>query len=200
MLPEDPSGRAEFLPSQTDIDLVTALRMGDTAALGVIYDRHAGLVYGIALKFLNNTQESEDLTHDIFLQLAKTAAYDPERSSLRTFLAVLTRSRALDQLRRRNTQDRAVRQRAFRKRLDVTANLPLEDLFQRELSQEMHTALTHLSEEQQAVLKLIYYEGLSQPNIAKRLGLPLTTVKARARRGLLKLRQIFKEGEGHQSL
>jgi RNA polymerase sigma-70 factor, ECF subfamily len=186
MLPENPSGQT-VLPEQTDAALVSALRMGHTQALGILYDRHAGLVYGIALKFLT-APESEDLTHDIFLQLAKATAYDPTRSSLRTFLAVLTRSRAIDRLR---SQSRQAQRRQSAEIEAVGANLPLSDLLRREQSQAVRDALTQLSQEQQAVLKLIYYEGLNQPTIAERLNLPLTTVKSRARLGLLRLRQIL---------
>ncbi|MEO1352296.1 MAG: sigma-70 family RNA polymerase sigma factor [Cyanobacteria bacterium J06635_15] len=197
MPPKDPSTQAGFASSQTDTDLVMALRAGDTAALGALYDRHARLVYGIALKMLNNPQESEDLTHDIFLYLAKTTSYDPTRSSLRTFLAVITRSRAIDRLRSKTTRTRALQRQKSNQRQDTLTNPPLEYLFQREQSQAVLNILAQLSAEQREILQLMYYEGLTQASIAQRLNLPLTTVKARARRGLLKLRQIFKEGTGN---
>lgn len=99
---EQPGNTEEF-SSQTDAKLYLALKAGHTAALGILYDRHAGLVYGLALKILGNAQEAEDLTQDIFLNLVKSTAYDSRRASLRTFLAILTRSRALDRVRSRNT-------------------------------------------------------------------------------------------------
>ena len=199
MPPEDPSSPAQFLSGQTDVDLVMALRAGNAAALGTLYDRHAGLVYGIALKILKNAQESEDLTHDIFVRLANATSYDPARSSLRTFLGVLTRSRAIDRIRSQSNRTRILQQQASNKRQEAAANRPLEDLFQHERSQEIQDALAKLSEEQREVLKLIYYEGLTQPKIAERLQLPLSTIKARARRGLLKLRQIFNQDTESQS-
>lgn len=85
----------------TDTDLWLALRAGQNHALGSLYDRHGGLVYGIALKVLTHPQEAEDLTQDIFVKLAHSTAYDPQRGSFRTFLAILTRSRAIDRLRSR---------------------------------------------------------------------------------------------------
>ncbi len=190
---KDPSIQADFLQTQSDVDLVLALQAGNTAALGALYDRHAGLVYGVALKTLCDPQEAEDLAHDIFLHLAKASSYDPTRSSLRTFLAVLTRSRAIDRLRSRTNRTRILQERDPVQRQDASNNLPLDYLFQSEQSQEVYDALAQLPENQQQVLKLIYYEGVSQPNIAKRLNIPLTTVKGRARRGLLRLRQILKE-------
>ena len=91
----------KFLSVQTDAQLYLALKAGQTAALGILYDRHAGLVYGIALKVLENPQEAEDLTQDIFLNFVKIGSYEPNRGSLRTYLAILTRSRAVDRVRSR---------------------------------------------------------------------------------------------------
>lgn len=199
MPPEDPSTPEELPLGPTDVELVMALRAGNKAALGTLYDRHAGLVYGIALKILKNAQEAEDLAHDIFIRLANTTSYDPTRSSLRTFLGVLTRSRAIDRVRSQSNRTRILQQQASNERQGVAANRPLEYLFQHEQSQEIQAALAQLSAEQQEIIRLIYYEGLSQPQIADQLNLPLSTVKARARRGLLKLRQIFNQATEPQS-
>lgn len=181
--PERPSS------NQTDAELYLTLREGNTSALGVLYDRHAGLVYGLALRTLGNAQEAEDLAQDIFLNLAKADSYDPRRASLRTYLGILTRSRAIDRIRSRNTSV------AFLERLKLssqeTSNVPFEQVFQTEQSQEVQAALTQLSEGEQQVLQMAYYEGLSQSEIAHRLELPLGTVKTRTRRSLLKLRQAL---------
>jgi RNA polymerase sigma-70 factor (ECF subfamily) len=178
----------ESLSSQTDAELYLSLRSGHAAALGVLYDRHAGLVHGLAFKVLGNPQEAEDLTQDIFLSLA-TSSYDPKRGSLRTFLAILTRSRAIDRVRSRNTA------LAFLGRWKAgsqeSSNTPLEYVFQNERSEEVRMALAQLSDSQQQILKMAYYDGFSQSEIAERLEIPLGTVKARARRGLLKLRQTL---------
>ncbi|MBD2102682.1 sigma-70 family RNA polymerase sigma factor [Leptolyngbya sp. FACHB-261] len=179
------------LASQTDAELFLALKNGQTAALGIIYDRHAGLVYGIALNALGNSQEAEDLTQDIFLTFTRGASYDPKRGSLRTFLAILTRSRAIDRLRSRNSAREVLKRWRRSEEYDATPNAPLEHAFQNEQSQEVSTALAQLSDSQQQILKMAYYEGLSQSEIAERLAIPLGTVKARARRGLLKLRQTL---------
>lgn len=188
----DPSGnQAPHASSQTDAELIFALRNGQTAVLGVLYNRHIGLVYGLAFSALGNAQEAEDLTQDIFLTLVRGTTYDPQRGSLRTFLAILTRSRARDRLRSRNS----VRQTLYRWKLggqvDTLSNVPLERIFQHEQSQAVSTALAQLSENQQQILKMAYYEGLSQSEIAQKLEIPLGTVKARARRGLLKLRETL---------
>lgn len=186
---EQPGSPENSLPSQTDAELYLALRAGNTAALGILYDRHAGLVYGLALKVLGIAQEAEDLTQDIFLTLARGCSYDPSRGSLRTFLAILTRSRAIDRIRSRSTAHTALGRWQPNREQEIAANVPLEQATQTEQSQEVQAALAQLSDNQQQILKMAYYDGLSQSEIAKRLDIPLGTVKARARRGLLKLRQ-----------
>lgn len=176
--------------ASSDSELCLALRAGESEALGILYDRHAGLVYSLALRLLGNSQEAEDLTQDIFLILARTTSYDPRRGSVRTYLAVLTRSRALDRLRsRRSAQTRL----QTLQNSDLTGNspAPLEQAVQQEESEGVQSALTQLPENQQQILRMAYYDGLSQAKIAEQLDLPLGTVKARARRALLKLRQTL---------
>ncbi|MEP0917885.1 sigma-70 family RNA polymerase sigma factor [Leptolyngbya sp. DQ-M1] len=177
-------------PSQTDAELYQALRAGQKEALGTLYDRHAALVYGLALKALGNPQEAEDLTQDIFLNLAKSTTYDPRRGSLRTFLAVLTRSRSIDRVRSRSTS-RSFLDRFRSSSTEMASQSPLEQVFQTEQSQEVRAALAQLPESDRQILRLAYYDGLSQSEIAARLSLPLGTVKTKTRRSLLKLRQTL---------
>jgi RNA polymerase sigma-70 factor (ECF subfamily) len=191
MRPEQSGNQETPLPNQTDAELFLALREGETAALGIIYDRHAALVYGLARNALGSPQEAEDLTQDIFLTLAKGSSYDPKRGSLRTFLAILTKSRAIDRLRSRSRSRDLLNRWNPSFQEESASNSPLEDVFQNERSQEVNTALAQLSDSQQQILKMAYYDGLSQSEIAKQLNIPLGTVKARARRGLLKLRQTL---------
>lgn len=174
----------------TDEDLWLGLRAGQQDALGQLYDRHAGLVYGIALKLLTNPQEAEDLTQDIFIKLVQKAAYDPQRGSLRTFLAVMTRSRALDRLRSRTVaQDSVARLQTIQPTIQNAT--PVDSLHQSERSEQIQAALAQLSDPQRQVLRMAYYEGMTQATIAEQLNAPLGTVKAHARRGLLKLRQLL---------
>ncbi|MBD1858584.1 MULTISPECIES: sigma-70 family RNA polymerase sigma factor [Leptolyngbya] len=191
-MPSEPSAnQASPESNQTDAELILALSNGQTVALGGIYDRHAGLVYGIALSTLSNAQEAEDLTQDIFLTLAKGTTYDPKRGSLRTFLAILTRSRARDRLRSRNSARQTLDRWKLGRQAESAPNVPLERAFQHEQSQEVRNALAQLSDDQQQILKMAYYDGLSQSEIAKQLEIPLGTVKGRARTGLLKLRKAL---------
>lgn len=189
-MPESSDYPEQPASNQTDADLYLALREGQTAALGILYDRHARLVYGLALKTLSNAQDAEDLTQDIFLNLTRSTSYDPQRASLRTFLGILTRSRAIDRIRSRSTALSNLERLKTDYNSD-TSQSPFDHVFQTEQSQEVKTALAQLSESEQQLLQMAYYEGLSQSEIAERLNVPLGTVKTRTRRSLLKLRQIL---------
>ncbi|MBE9066496.1 sigma-70 family RNA polymerase sigma factor [Leptolyngbya cf. ectocarpi LEGE 11479] len=175
----------------TDTQLWLESIRGSSKALGKLYARHAGLVYGIAFNILKNAEEAEDLTHDIFFHLVKGATYDPARGSLRTYVAMLTRSRAIDQARSRQAMQRSI-QRLQRSHASNMSSPPLADVTQQEQQQHVQAALSQLSDSQRQVLQLAYYEGLTQAKIAEKLATPLGTVKTRARRGLLKLQQILK--------
>lgn len=180
---------------ETDTELFVLLQQGQTKALATLYDRHSALVYGIALQLLSNTTEAEDLTQDIFLNLANDSSYNPQRGSLRTFLAILTRCRATDRLRARTRQQKQLRKQALAEKDTMSDVFPIEQLSQLERSQEVREALAQLSSKEQEILKMAYYEGLSQTEIATKLNIALGTVKSRSRRSLLKLRQALVDKE-----
>ena len=177
--------------NQNDADLFLRLQNGQTDILAILYDRHAALVYGIALKLLGNTTEAEDLTQDIFLILTRKCSYDPKRGSLRTYIAILTRSRALDRLRTRTRDRTRLRNRSLNENAKVLSESAMVEISQLEQSREVQEALKQLSTQEQEVLEMAYYQSLSQSQIAKQLNVALGTVKSRSRRGLLKLRQAL---------
>ncbi len=187
-----PSYSSNHQPS--DVDLWHLLRKGNREALGHLYDRHASLVYGLSLKVLGHPQEAEDLTQDIFMGLS-ARSYDPNRGSFRTFLMILTRSRAIDRVRSRQTVQRS--KKAWQATvLTETPAVSTDSMMNAEQSKAVSSALSQISELEQEVLRLAYYEGLTQAAIAQQLDEPLGTVKSRARRGLLKLRQLLQiQGE-----
>lgn len=186
-LPSDASDSHE----SSDRYLVTRLQSGHTEALGSLYDRYSSLVYTLALRLLGTPEEAEDLTQEIFLSLWQRQQYDPNRGRLSSFLVTLTRSRSLDRLRRRGTGHRALQRLQGLERSSSRGETPLEQVSFQERSQRIRDALTYLSEAERQVLEIAYFEGLSQSQIATRLGIPLGTVKTRSRQGLLKLRQFL---------
>src|SRR3954463_8747888 len=89
---------ADLLPDDAEDEaLVTAMAAGDRAALATLYERHASLLLGLALRIVREKREAEDLLHDVFLEAWRTAKdFDPKRGRVRTWLAIRMRSRALD--------------------------------------------------------------------------------------------------------
>jgi RNA polymerase sigma-70 factor, ECF subfamily len=181
--PSDPS----TLRQLPDEDVLAALRGGHPQALDVFYDRYANLVYGLAYRILGNTEEAEDITQDVFLTFWQKDAYQPSRGTLKTFLATLTRSRAIDKIRAQGTRSRFLQR--WQRLSDHQTTSLIEEVAMSEQSESVRNALTFLSESERKILEIAYYEGLSQSEIAKRLNLPLGTVKSRSRQGLIKLRQ-----------
>ena len=179
--------------STSDLELLSAMSQGQIKALDILYDRYSRLVYSIAYRILNSSEEAEDITQDVFLTLWRRNNYDPARGSLSSFLTTLTRSRAIDRLRSKNARLRVVQRLQGIVRSDSGSPSPLEQASIGERSQMIRTALSQLSESERQVLEIAYYEGLSQSEIAERLDIPLGTVKSRSRQGLLKLRQRLQD-------
>jgi RNA polymerase sigma-70 factor (ECF subfamily) len=178
------------LSTSSDVELLYAVKQGQVQALRFIYRRYVGLVYSLALRILRTPEEAEELTQEIFLRLWEANSYDPNRGSLGHFLVFLTRSRAIDRLRSQRS-----RQKALQAMQHVTPHRtvvnPLEQASLDERSHLIKAALANLSPAEREVLEVAYYEGLSQSETAKRLDIPLGTVKTRSRQALKKLRQTL---------
>jgi RNA polymerase sigma-70 factor, ECF subfamily len=176
-------------PIPTDAEVFLALKAGNQAALGTLYDRYATLVYRLALRVLGNSQEAEDLTQEIFLILWKGSNYQPSRGSLSSFLTTLTRSRAIDRLRSRGSNLKFLQRWSQTMMTDPSPLTPFELASLSQRSEYVQDALAQLPEKQRQVLELAYYDGLSQSEISTRLAAPLGTVKSWSRQGLLNLRK-----------
>lgn len=174
----------------SDFELLCSLRDGQVEALGNLYDRYSRLVYGLAYKILGNLEEAEDITQEVFLTLWRRDAYNPSRGSLSSFLTTMTRSRSIDKLRSRSTKLRFMQRWQTIVKNEAVAT-PLDHASMGERSQLVRNAMLQLPESERLILEIAYYEGLSQSEIAKRLNIPLGTVKTRSRQGLLKLRQTL---------
>lgn len=175
-----------------DIPLIKALRSGDLTALGTLYARYGEAVYRLSLRILQNPDEAEDLTQEVFLAFWHSSGYDPNRGTMLVYLLTMTRSRAINRLRQSKSRLQLL-QRWNNNRPTDASNIPMENASLKELSHRVSQALQALPENQQQVLELAYYDGLSQSEIAEQLKIPLGTIKTRSRRGLLKLRQLLKD-------
>ena len=162
--------------------LLGRLVSGDQAALGELYDLHAGLVNALALRILRDRAEAEEVVQEVFVQVWRQAArFDPERGSAQAWLCTIARTRALDRLRRRTSR----REDPVESAPVPTGRPPHEDAL------TVRRALAGLPDDQRRALELAYYEGLTQSEIAERLSQPLGTIKTRIRTALLRLREAL---------
>lgn len=178
--------------NQTDVELFQTLQLGDLSALGIIYDRYGEAVYRLALRILGDATEAEDLTQEIFLAFWRNSKYDPHRGTMIVFLLTMTRSRAINRLRQKRSQQQLL-QRCQRSTPTDNGNNLMDAVSVTEVSHIVSEALQELPENQRQVLKMAYYQGLSQSEITHELNIPLGTVKTRTRQGLLKLRKLLKD-------
>jgi RNA polymerase sigma-70 factor (ECF subfamily) len=173
-----------------DCELIRRVAGGDRAALGLLYDRYAPIVLALGQKILRSRREAEDLLQDVFLEAWRQAGdYEPSRGSVRTWLVLRTRSRALD--RCRNAWSRTVP-------LDTSSEREGESAAEPALQadhERLRRVLATLPEEQRQVLELGYFEGLSSSEIAERLGVPVGTVKSRVAAAMAKLRAVLVRDE-----
>jgi RNA polymerase sigma-70 factor (ECF subfamily) len=180
-------------PAQTsDTELLHAVARNEEGALTVLYDRYRLILFGLLVRILNSREEAEDVLQEVFLQVWRRAAdFDEERGRPFTWLVTLTRSRAIDRLR-----SVAARQRladAALPEVGEDATDAASDTLLAEQRAIVARALATLPEEQRRTLKLAYFEGLTQSEIAAKLGSPLGTVKTRMRAGMTTLRELLRE-------
>ena len=173
-----------------DEELVARLA-DDPSALGPLYDRHARLVYGLALAILGGPDEAQDLTQEVFLSLCTQTAFDPARGTLGAFLTTLVRSRAIDRLRRRGRRVRLLRAQWESAPAPEPPPTPLDRVSEERSAERVRRALADLPAQERRALEMAYYQGLTQAEIADELGAPLGTVKSWCRRGLVGLKKTL---------
>lgn len=168
---------------------------GDDAALGLLYDRHAGLVYKLAIAIVGTESDAEEVTTDVFVHVWERAeGYEPAKASVRGWLAMMTRTRALDRLRsagrRRAAHERAAAQNPDGAAVDVSTPEPADRRsYLSQLRGALDQALSALNPDQKRAIELAYFSGLTQSEIAARLGEPIGTIKTRIRDGMARLRR-----------
>ena len=179
-----------------DREMIARIGRGDQSAFSALYDRLSGPLYSLAVKMLGDAGDAQDALQDVFLQIwSRAATYDPEQSSVFSWTVLLTRSRVIDRLRARGRRSRVVVGSIDDKEnhTDVADASTIESAAdtanKNDEAARMRSVLNNLPTEQREAIELAFFGHLTHHEIAARLGQPLGTVKARIRRGLLKLRQ-----------
>ena len=169
--------------------LITRIAAGDRDAFSRFYDLLAPTAFGLIRRVLRDPEAAAEVLQDVFWQVWREAPrYDPKRGSPEAWLVMRAKTRAIDRLRSIRRRDRtfvAPVDESVAQRNDGPAENPAVVAEDRGLVQ---TALAQLPEPQRRVIELAFFEGLTQSEIATRLGEPLGTVKTRARLGLERLR------------
>lgn len=181
-----PSRLADAATLQSDSQLVGAIASGDQQAMGRVYDRYSSLVYSIALRVLSDTAAAEDVVQEVFMQLWRNPkAFDANRGSLPAWLAVITRNRAIDALRKRRPED-DWSDVAIAVKADLAG-----DTERKRAIEKVRATLGGMPAPQRLALEMAFFEGLTHVEIAEKTGSPLGTVKTRIRAGLTALRQAL---------
>jgi RNA polymerase sigma-70 factor (ECF subfamily) len=165
----------------TDIELMEDLVRGDPHAMEAIYERYESTLRAVILSVLHEENETDDVLHDVFLQLWNHADRFVAEKGLHGFLVTLARRRALDRLRRRMAYRRAT------DRLETQMKAEFQDKMRgrgikpnnSDLSELLRRMIRLLPEPQQEVVQLAFFEGMSQREIAARKSIALGTVKTR---------------------
>ncbi len=194
----DAAAESEDARHAHDARLLRQAGEGEQAALGELYDRWVRPLHALACTILRDPAESEDVLHDVFVTIwQKASGFDSSRGHAFSWAATLVRNRAIDRLRSRARRAELLDQAAPADLGYDEANSGADGtdsaghLWLKEKATAVRRALATLPGDQRDALHLAYFGGLTQHEIAEKLSQPLGTVKARIRRGLLKLRDTL---------
>jgi RNA polymerase sigma-70 factor (ECF subfamily) len=181
--------------TEAEIALLLAVSKRDRDAFRELHQRYSGVLYSTAYKVLNDESEAEDVVQDVFVQIwDKADMYDPLRGRPLTWAVTLTRNKAIDRLR--SSQRRFRLKDEFEREVETTSHRPSVDsvdrVYSREKNRIIRSAVLELSSEQREAIEMAFFKGLTQHEIAEELQQPLGTVKARIRRGMMKLKKVIK--------
>jgi RNA polymerase sigma-70 factor (ECF subfamily) len=186
------------IESLSDESLIQAIARGTSRALELLYDRYNRLLYSFAYRIVNDHQVAEDILQDAFVSVWKNAStYAVGQGPVRSWLVSIVHHRAIDYIRsakRRGAQTNTT--------LDVIVldeNLAQPDVWdevwQSVQRKEIRAALMQIPAEQRMVIELAYFQGWTQSEIAQGCQIPLGTVKARIRLGLMRMKKILEESK-----
>jgi RNA polymerase sigma-70 factor (ECF subfamily) len=184
---ETEAGHLPPLSPQDDAALLLLVQRGDSTAMATLYDRYSRVVYSVALRVLRDPSAAEDVLQEIFMQIWRNPdGFIATRGSLGGWLAVVSRNRSIDVLRRKRPSEQV-------DDMNLASSYNLADEAERNSMMEKARGVIHLlPTEQRKTLEMAFFDGLTHSEIAEMTGDPLGTVKTRIRSALGTLRKAFK--------
>jgi len=186
------------LAEARDRELVLAIARRDEDAFRGLFGRYAPTAKALALRVVRQSHLAEEIVQEAFMALWRNPdAYDQQRGSVKSWLMGMVHHRAVDLVRR----EESYRRRAERSAHDVVeeesdhADEVIEQIGLPEERRRVRAALDELPVPQRAILERMYFDGMSQSQIAKETGLPLGTVKSRTLLGMRRLRAALAREE-----
>ena len=182
------------LKTEDDSELLRRTALGDDNCLRELHQRYSRVLHATAFRVLNNVRDAEEVVQEAFVQIwEKASVYDVRRGKPLTWAMTLTRNKAIDRLRRvqrrHRLQDEMEQEAQIWDR--VSEHNSSDEVVSHETQAMVRSAVIQLSDAQRKAIELAFFGGLTQHEIAQQLDEPLGTVKARIRRGMIKLRQII---------
>jgi len=177
-----------------DGDLAARLKRREPAAMGELYDRYGRLAYSLIYRIVRDVGVAEDLVQETFLRVWNRAqGFDAERGALGPWLLAVARNRAIDYVRSAGGKmAKGALELEYAERPALFINFEA-DVLSQDQARRVRAALEKLNENQRHVIELAYFEGLSQSEMAERMGQPLGTVKTWVRTALKNLREDLGE-------
>jgi RNA polymerase sigma-70 factor (ECF subfamily) len=169
-------------------DLLRRLQQRDPQALAELYDGYGGMVFRLILRIVRDTGIAEDLVQETFLRVWNRAAgFDSQRGALGPWLVAVARNRAIDYIRAQGRRSAATVEMNESEHPALFADFSAEALHF-DTARQVKQALAGLTPQQRETIELAYFEGMSQTEIAQRMGQPLGTVKTWTRRAIQQMR------------
>ena len=169
--------------------LLPRIARGDSQAFEELYDLMGSSVYGVARRVVRDPARAEDVTQDAFLEVwRKAPSFDVSRGSAKTWIMTIAHRRAVDAVRRNESQKRYDGQAVVE---EVSHDEPADRLVTEEEHSAVRGCLDTLTELQLEAVRLAYFSGYTYAQVATLLGKPLPTIKTRMRDGLIRLRDCL---------
>lgn len=177
----------------SDAELLQQIAEGSQEALSELYDRFSANLLALATRVLHSPEDAEEVLQEVFVHVwNKARRYDPSRSAASTWLVLITRSRSIDRLRSRKVVERTAVAAHQESPEEHTSPAGVRNVLSDERRQRIQEELAELPPEQAQVLRLAFYEGMTQSEISKSTGTPLGTVKTRTLLAMKKLRKALR--------